>query len=154
AAHLEAVRSLSSAASLRLQVLKEELAGIVAASPEAREAFELALAPGDSPRLWIDLNTSVVMEPDPKTYRLVQQGGGNLNIVLETPDRAAMVQQVKLIMAHGMIGRRRRAGGLRLKDDLGRRYSGALLILTGLSGFFLGALSFLGAAICLEILSF
>ena len=154
AAHFEAVHALSDAKSLRLQILKDELAVIVAASPEAGWAFELALAPGDPPRLWIDLITSVVMEPDPKTYRLVQHGQSGRDTLFETADRAEMVQQVKLTMAHAIIANRRQGAASGLEQGNGRRYSAASLALAGLGGFSLGALALLGAAIYLEILSF
>lgn len=150
AAHLEAVHAISDAASLRLQMLKDELAGIVAAAPEAREAFELALAPGDTPRLWIDLITSVVMEPDPKTYRLMRDGHG----VFETADRAEMVQQVKLAMAHGIIARTRRAAGLGLRNGIGAGYPAVALIAAGLGGFALGALALAVSGIYLKMFNF
>lgn len=150
AAHREAVHAISDAASLRLQVLKDELAGIVAAVPETREAFDLALTPGDTPRLWIDLITSVVMEPDPKTYRLVRDGHG----VFETADRAEMVQQVRRSMAHGIIARTRRAAVRGLTDGTGAGYPAAALIAAGLSGFALGAMALVGAGIYLKILNF
>ncbi len=134
AAQLDAVHALSDAKALRLQVLKDELAGVVAASPEV--AFELALAPGDTPRLWIDLITSVVMEPDPKTYRLVENGEG----VFETADRAEMVRQVQLLMAHRVLAGK---AALRINQGRARRYSAASLLLAGGCGFGVGALSLL-----------
>lgn len=149
AAHLEAVRGLSDAKSLRLLALKDELAGFVASSAEARAAFELALVPGDPPRLWIDLTASVVMEPDPKTYRLVRDGHG----VFETADRAEMVQQAKLSMAHGIIARRRQQA-VPNHNRVGGSASVAALILAGIGGFFLGALTLLCTAIYLETLGF
>jgi hypothetical protein len=151
AAHLEAVYAFNDAKSLRLQTLKDELAVFIAGSPEAPGTFELVLVPGDSPRLWIDLVTSVVMEPDPKTYRLVQHGEGRRDIVLETADRAEMLQQVKLIIAHGTIARKR----LKPAPGLNRQcYSVSALTLTGLGGFLLGVLTLLVGAIYLGILKF
>ena len=38
----------------------------------SQQAFGLALSPGEALRLRIDLITAVVMEPGPKTYRLVE----------------------------------------------------------------------------------
>ncbi len=152
AAHLEAVYALSDAKSLRLQILKDDLAAIVAASPEASEIFELALAPGATPRLWIDLATSVVMEPDPKTYRLVQHGEGSRDTLFETADRAEMVRQIKLVMAHRIIGRRRRPVVPGPDSGQARRYRAVALVLAGLTGFSIGALTVLGAAIYWELL--
>lgn len=72
AAHFEAVLDIRDAQTLRLQVLKDDLAPAVLANVEAASFIDLALVPGDPPRLWVDLITSVVMAPDPRTYRLVQ----------------------------------------------------------------------------------
>lgn len=133
AAHFEAVATFNDAKSLRLQVLKDELAGLAA------EPFELVLTPGDTPRLWIDLITSVVMEPDPKTYRMVQDGQG----VIETTDAAEMVQQAKRIMAHGVIAQTRKAAVSRLSRGHGNRYSAATVLLAGGGGFAFGAVTLL-----------
>jgi hypothetical protein len=143
AAHFEAVAALSDARALRLQILKDELAAIIAASPEARRAFELALIPGDTPRLWLDLITFVVMEPDPKTYRLVQHGQSGREVLLETAERAEMVQQAKLLLAQKVIrGTPRHTGRLTQGGKCG--YSAVAIILAGVSGFALGALALLG----------
>ncbi|MGH6855028.1 MAG: hypothetical protein ACREDN_06380 [Aestuariivirga sp.] len=154
AAHLEARRRLSDAKTLRLQVLKDELAAIVAASPQARAAFELAMAPGEPPRLWIDLSTAIVMEPDPKTYRLVRNAQGGHETLFETAEVAEMVQQAKLHMAHGIIAHQRQMALPAVRPCKERRYSTACLIITGLAGFGFGALTLLSAAICLKILYF
>ena len=40
--------------------------------------------PGEPPRLWIDLVTSVLMEPDYRTYRIQQEFADRRSILLET----------------------------------------------------------------------
>ena len=107
AAHFDAVHALRHAKSLRLVVLKDDLAVIVAASPEVGETFDLALAPGEAPRLRIDLITAVVMEPGPKTYRLVEDAHGSREILLESADRADMVDRMKQHMARRIIAKER-----------------------------------------------
>jgi hypothetical protein len=72
AAKLDATLGLSDARALRLDALRAELAPIVAANAEAKALFDLNLQVGEAPKLWLDLISSVVMEPDPRTYRLVQ----------------------------------------------------------------------------------
>ena len=67
AAHFEAVLGIKDSKSLRLQVLKDELIPVIAATPEAAHVFDLALVPGEPPRLWIDLISFVEMEPDYRT---------------------------------------------------------------------------------------
>ena len=72
AAHFEAVLGIKDSKSLRLQVLKDDMAPLITATPEAANVFDLALVPGEPPRLWIDLISFVEMEPDYRTYRLQQ----------------------------------------------------------------------------------
>ena len=84
AAHFEATLDIRDAETLRLQVLKDDLAPIVASRREAADFFELALVPGDPPRLWLDFITSVVMAPDPRTYWLVEDSQAGRETLLET----------------------------------------------------------------------
>ena len=152
AAHMEAVTALTDAKSLRLQILKDELAPIVASSPEAVQAFDLALIPGEEPRLWIDLITYVVMEPDPRTYRLIEDRAGGRELQFETAVKAEMVEQVKRAMAHRLIARQRQWAVPEAGPSNGFRYSTASLMLAWLAGFALGALALLSAVIYLKLL--
>ncbi len=142
---------MNDAKLLRLQVLKDELSAIVAASPAAKESFDLAISPGEPPHLWIDLITSVVMEPDPRTYRLIEDTQAGRIVLLESADRAEVIEQVKLLMAHQIIARERRralAGGV--QGGAGK-YSPAALLLAGLTGFAAGAIFLMLSAIYLKI---
>ena len=95
AAHFEAVLGIKDSKSLRLQVLKDDIAPLIAATPEAANIFDLALVPGEPPRLWRDLISFVVMEPDYRTYRLQQDNQGGREALFETADRAEMVNYLK-----------------------------------------------------------
>ena len=147
AAHHEAVLALRDAKSIRLQLLKDDLAA-AAASPEAFDLFDLALVPGDPPRLWIDLTAFVVMEPDPRSYRLLEDRRDGREILFESPDLSLVAEQVRLHMAHRIIARQRQAAA----DPAPRvpeTYSMASVILAWVSGFSLGVLALLAAAILL-----
>ena len=80
---------------------------IILANTEAASFVDLALVPGDPPRLWIDLITSIVMAPDPRTYRLVQDGQSGRQTLLETADRQEMIDRVKQHIAHRLVARER-----------------------------------------------
>ncbi len=138
AAQAEAVAALRDAGSLRLQVLKDEMAGF-------QQPLELVVVPGETPRLWIDLITSVVMEPDPHTYRLVQ----DRESVFETRDRAQMAETLKRHIAHRIIARERQVAGLSRASLAAPGYSVAAVIFAWLSGFSLGALALLISVILL-----
>ena len=107
AAHFEAALDIRDAETLRLQVLKDDLAPIVASRREAEDFFDLALVPGDPPRLWLDFITSVVMAPNPRTYRLVQDSQAGRKTLFETQDRGEMVACIRQHMAHRLINRKR-----------------------------------------------
>jgi hypothetical protein len=140
-AHFEATLDIRDAQTLRLQVLKDDLAPIVASRHESRDFFDLALVAGDPPRLWLDFVTSVVMAPDPRTYRLIEDGHGGRETLFETQDRAAMVERIRQHMAHQLIIRARRM--VKSPPEAPRRtgYSAGALILSWLSGFTLGILA-------------
>ena len=147
-AHYEAALHLRDAKSIRLQLLKDDLAAAAAAG-----RFDLVLVPGDPPRLWVDLITSVVMEPEPRSYRLQLDGQAGRDILFETDDRGHMAEAVKRHMAHRIIARDRQAFAV-VSPPPPVGYSTASLLLAWLSGLALGALALMSAAIYLERLGF
>jgi hypothetical protein len=142
AAHFEAVLDIRDAQTLRLQVLKDDLAPALT-SPEAKRYFDLVLVPGDPPRLWIDLVGSIVMEPNPRTYRLVQDTHANREILYETADRAAMAEKVREYMAHRLVARARQLTSSVAPRAERNGYSTGALILAWLSGLAVGVLGIL-----------
>jgi hypothetical protein len=147
AAHFEAVLDIRDAQTLRLQVLKDDLVPAVLANADAASFIDLALVPGDPPRLWIDLITSVVMAPDPRTYRLVQDGPGGRRTLLETADRVEMADRIKREIAHRLITREREKTSVAAPKPALMGYSTGALILAWLSGFSIGVLALFVAGI-------
>jgi len=152
AMHREAMLALRDSKSLRLQVLKSDLAAAIAASPEAQRHFDIALSPGDPPKLWIDAISFVEMEPDFRTYRLVQDTSQGRETLFESPDRAEMLEQTKRLMAHRIISRERQIAGTGPMPQIGAAYSTGAIVLAWLAGLALGMLALLSAAIYLKIL--
>ncbi|MFN4142630.1 hypothetical protein [Aestuariivirga sp.] len=146
AAHFDAALELRDSKSLRLQLLKDELAPVIQASPEARELFDLTLVPGEPPKLWVDLISSVVMEPDHRTYRFIEDRQDRRHIVFETSDREEMAAAIRRHMAHRLVARERLAAGLP-RPPTANGYTAASLILAWTSGFAFGALLLLAAAL-------
>lgn len=151
AAHHEAVLGIKDAKSLRLQVLKDDIAAVIAHSPQARQIFDLALVPGEPPKLWIDLIAHVVMEPDYRTYRLVQDNQAGRDILHETADRAEMVERIKHLMAHRIVARERQMAATPSLAGTSGFSAGAMMIMW-IAGFTLGVLASVILAILLEIL--
>jgi hypothetical protein len=154
AAHFEAVLGIKDSKSLRLQALKDDLAPAIAATPEASKIFDLALVPGEPPRLWVDLISSVVMEPDYRTYRLLQDNQGGRETLFETVNRDEMLNFLKSYMAHRMIARERLIASATAPQQPTAGYSTGAVIYAWLSGFLLGLLALLVAAISLGKLRF
>ena len=150
AMHREALSAFHDSKSLRLSALKLEVDAAVAASPEARQNFDVALSPGDPPRLWLDSISFVEMEPDYRTYRLVQDTSGGREVVAESIDLKAMLEQVKRLLAFRVIARERQVAGNAPKSNLSGGYSSSAVILAWLTGVALGALTLLGASIFLK----
>jgi hypothetical protein len=150
AAHFEAVLDIRDAQTLRLQVLKDELAPVIAANAEAASFVDLALVPGDPPRLWIDLITAVVMAPDPRTYRLVQDGPADRQTLLETGDREEMVEKVKQHVAHRVVAREREKLGVAAPKPALIGHSTAALVFAWLSGFSIGVLALFVAGVLIS----
>jgi hypothetical protein len=141
AAHFEALMNIRDAATLRLQVLKDDLEPIVEARREADAFIDLALVPGTPPRLWIDMVAYVTMAPDPRTYRLCQDTASGQKVLLETTDRSEVADRVTAYIAHRLIDRQRQivepAGDL---APARRSFGRGALVVAGLSGFGLGIL--------------
>lgn len=147
AAHFEAVLDIRDAQTLRLQVLKDELVPVVKSNPDAASFVDLALVPGDPPRLWIDLITQIVMAPDPRTYRLVQDTPGGRQTLLETGDRKEMVEKVQQHVAHRMVAREREKVGVVAPKPTIIGHSTAALIFAWLSGFSIGVIALFVAGV-------
>jgi hypothetical protein len=141
AAHFDALMNIRDAATLRLQVLKDDLEPVVSARREADSFIDLALVPGDPPRLWIDMVAYVVMAPDPRTYRFCQDTASGQRALFETTDRAEVAERITAYIAHRTIDRQRHI--VEPVSDIRparRVYGWGALLLAWLSGFSLGVL--------------
>ncbi|PZF78451.1 hypothetical protein DK847_01125 [Aestuariivirga litoralis] len=152
AAHFEAARDLRDSKTLRLQILKDDLVPTVQANPEARELFDLTLLPGEPPKLWVDLTAYVVMEPDHRTYRVLQDRQDSRDILFEGRDREQAAAAIRRHMAHRLVARERQAAQLPVAAGAG--YSSATLMLAWVSGFAFGALALVAAALYTGLLKY
>ena len=109
AAHFEAALDLRDSKTLRLQILKDDLVPTVQASSEAKELFDLTLLPGDPPKLWVDLTSYVLMEPDHRTYRFLQDRQDRREILFEGVDREQTAAAIRRHMAHRLVAKERQS---------------------------------------------
>lgn len=152
AAHFEAALDLRDSKTLRLQVLKDELLPAAQSTPLAKDLFDLTLLPGEPPKLWVDLTAYVVMEPDHRTYRVLQDRQDSRDILFEGTDREEAAAAVRRHMAHRLVARERQSATAPAASWAG--YSPATLILAWVSGFAFGALALVAAALYSGLLKY
>jgi hypothetical protein len=142
-AHFEAALDIRDAKTLRLAVLLDEVRPhLLAGRREADGFIDPVLVPGEPPRLWIDMVASVVMEPDPQTYRFQRDTAGGREILLESRNRRELIERIIAYVAHRLVERERQFAS----DERGRArapggYGGTALLLAWLSGFSVGILA-------------
>ena len=107
-ARLEAMFNVQDLRTLRLMNLHDMIEPEVSQNALAKPLFNLNLEPGEIPRLWLGLTSSIVMEPDPKTYRLVKMNEATRETLFETTDAAAMKGFALRHMAFQIIEQRRK----------------------------------------------
>lgn len=155
AAHLDALHNVRDARGLRLAALRENILPHIKGHPLAEGFSELSLQQGDMPRLWIDLISSVVVEPDTRTYRLVQDTDGNRVILNETHNPEEMSKAVLRYIAHRVIAREKAAAGEPPRPrDSRSEYRLGELVYVWFTGAALGVLSMLIVAILLGLITF
>ena len=147
-ARLDASLGLQDAKVLRLGALRDGVLPALAGNDQALELFELSVFPGASPRLWVDLVSSVVMEPDPKHYRLVQDQAEGRVILFETESLSDMKAYLVKFLAHRLVEQERAKVKTRLAGLWrGGTYSHLDLALVWLAGLGVGILAVVGWAI-------
>jgi hypothetical protein len=137
-AHFDALADIRDAQTLRLQALRDDLAPVVDRNARLKDFVDLALIPGDPPKLWIDLVTYVVMAPDPRTYCLIQDRSTGQESLFSSRERPEMAKYIGERIAHRLVERERmlQPGN---NPQLIVGHSSAALLLAWLSGFCLGA---------------
>jgi hypothetical protein len=147
ASYLDALLDLRDAKSLRLDALRAAVAPTLADHPDARELFNLNLQD--------DLISSVVMEPDPRTYRLVQDRDSQRETLFETPDVNEMATFLTRYLAHRLIAHEKLANAVApVPPGAVNRISLMGLVFIWVSGVAFGVLGLLGLAMLLGKLHF
>ncbi len=147
-ARFDAAMGFQDAKVLRLGALRDAVLPGLAGHQQARQMFELSVSPGISPRLWVDLVSSVVMEPDPKSYRLVQDQSEGRVTLFETDRLSEMKAYLTRFLAHRLVEQERNFATQRgSRFAAGGCYTHGDLILVWLAGLGFGVLAVLGWAI-------
>ncbi len=142
---LEAELAVRDAAMLRLFTLRQEVLPYVEAMAEARGLIDLNLAPGHPPRLWIDLSSHVVIAPDGRSWRLVQEALEERTIIFESDRLEDFAAFLRKFIAHRVVRRHRAlavAGSEAAEPPAGGE-SLSTLVMVWLAGLLSGALALL-----------
>ena len=107
----DGVSDLRAAERARLELLAEDLTGVLAEIPEGMDFFDFTLNGGETPRLWLDMTTHVGMARDRRTYRLLKDSRLGRTVLKETADRAEMALAVTDYVAERVIEREKALEG-------------------------------------------
>lgn len=155
ASKLDATLDLADARALRLDALRADLLPLIEGNADARALFNLNVQAGATPKLWLDLISSVVMEPDPRTYRLLQDQDNRREMLFESSDMKAMSAYIVKYLAHRMIAHEKMArGGLMTPENMQKSYSLVDLLYVWVTGAMVGILGLLITAMLMGKLSF
>lgn len=153
AAYFEPTRGYDDSEGLRLANLQAEMARFLAEKPGFARFSDIQLVPGEPPKLWIDLVTSVVMEPDYRTYRIQQEFGEKRSILLDTMRQD---EALRFLKTYFIERRALPTGGKpeRARDSAGNGGTGSsgfsTVLFAWLSGLVLGLLIVLVAVNALK----
>ena len=155
AAKLDAVLGVADARALRLDALRGVLAPIIGENADARALFGLNVQSGETPKLWLDLISSVIMEPDPRTYRLVQDQDNRRETLFETEDMKAMTNYIVKYLAHRLVVHEKLVRGASpLPHQLQKSYSVVDLVYVWVTGAAFGILALMIVGMLLGKFSF
>lgn len=151
-AQFEAMLSLSDARILRLENLLEIMTQRLSRNSKLGELFELNVQQGIKPKLWIDLVSAVVMEPDPSTFRLTQDSELGRETLFETADTGQMADYVVRYLAQRVVLREKALATKAVAAPA--PYTSRDMIYVWLTGCVFGAMVLLTLAMYLKKLTF
>jgi hypothetical protein len=103
----QVVADLHAAEVARLELLQDDLQPILAQVPADCDLFDVALAPSEHPRLFIDMLGFVEMGRDRRVYRFVQDTRHGRLTICETEQLDKVVAAVTNYIAQRLIERER-----------------------------------------------
>jgi hypothetical protein len=103
----EAIADLREIETGRLALLESALKPVVGQAPPDVDMFDLALARGDHPRLFVDMIAFVDMAHDRRTYRFHQDTRNGRVLIAESPSIDAVAAAVANYVARRLIERER-----------------------------------------------
>ncbi|MCO5063769.1 MAG: hypothetical protein M9924_05060 [Rhizobiaceae bacterium] len=103
----DVVIELRDAERMRLEILANELASVIAEVPPSIDIFDFAISSGLKPRFWIDGVSHVSMGRDKRTYRFLKDTRNGRIILAESTDPTQVADQVTRYIAERLVERER-----------------------------------------------
>lgn len=101
------VVALREADLARLDILHDRLKPVLAEIPQGLDLFDVAVTPGASPRLWIDMIAFVEIGRDKRSYRFLQDTRNGRRVMIESDDVGAVADRITAYIARRLIERER-----------------------------------------------
>jgi hypothetical protein len=99
------IADLRGAEIARLEILREQLEPILAQLPRDCDLFDIAISPGDRPRLFIDAIGFVEMAHDRRSYRFLQDTRHGRIEICENDRAENLVEAITTYIAHRLVER-------------------------------------------------
>ena len=141
------VVDLRDAEVARLEILNEALDALFAQVPEQVDLFDRGISQGETPRLWIDVVTHVLMGRDKRIYRFVQDTRFGRIVLVESHEVVAVVDAVTDYVARRMIEREHALVATPMPEPVAAEQPRRSGFWTFALGFVAGALALFGLAL-------
>jgi hypothetical protein len=141
------VVDLRDAEVARLEILNEALDPLFAQIPDQVDLFDRGISQGDTPRLWIDVVTHVVMGRDKRIYRFVQDSRFGRIVLAESHDVAAVVDAVTDYVARRMVEREHAMVASPMAEPVAAEPPRRSRFWTFVLGFIVGVIALFGLAL-------
>jgi hypothetical protein len=105
AEHSGVLAELRGAEIARLEILREQMEPVLAQLPRDCELFDVAVSPGERPRLFIDQIGFVEMGADRRSYRFMQDTRHGRITICESDKPETLVEAITAYIAHRLIER-------------------------------------------------
>jgi hypothetical protein len=103
----EALADLRELETVRLRALESALKPVIDQAPVGVDLFDLALAPGEHPRLFVDMIAFVDMAHDKRTYRFYQDTRHGRVLIADSQSAEAIAAAVADYVARRLVERER-----------------------------------------------
>ncbi|MCC2095780.1 MAG: hypothetical protein KDJ29_02755 [Hyphomicrobiales bacterium] len=116
----DVIAELRGAEITRLEILAERLEPVYAQIPDDVDMFDAGVAPGEHPRLFIDMIGFVDMGDDKRTYRFVQDTRHGRVVIKETDRTETMVGAIADYIGRRLLERERALASDRTVENAAR----------------------------------